>query len=441
MFGLFASQERKMRASAANWLELAEKVWHFRRDQLSDTESNDLLLRTKELRTQLKSRADAGRLKLAVETLESTLRRTGGAIYPKSSLVENVEFFLVAAIVILGIRTYFVQPFKIPTNSMWPTYYGMTAENFPPGAEAPGAEAPGAVERVFRFLAFGAQRRTVIAPRDGEISAEFDESTGMMVHRTVPGRTWLVLPAKVKEYTFYVGDEPATVRVPLDFNDFDRVVSDTFFGGRQGFLAHLDDVRKTRKARRQHNGLASPGDYSRVVRLSLKRGAEAGQPILRFEILTGDQLFVDRISYHFVRPKVGQGFVFRTGQIAGIGDDQYYIKRLVGVPGDELEIKEPVLYRNGKPIEGALAFKKNGDHEAPYLGYFNVQRNPMIPAEAQYLLRGQTVTVPADSFFALGDNSGNSLDGRYWGFVPEKDAVGRPLVIYYPFTRRWGLAR
>ena len=49
------------------------------------------------------------------------MRRTGGAIYPKTALIENVEFFLVAAIVILGIRTYFVQPFKIPTNSMWPT--------------------------------------------------------------------------------------------------------------------------------------------------------------------------------------------------------------------------------------------------------------------------------------------------------------------------------
>lgn len=436
MFGLFASQERKMRASAANWLELADKVWHFRRDQLSDTESNDLLLRTGELRAQVKARADAGKLKLAVETLEGTLRRTGGAIYPKSSLVENVEFFLVAAIVILGIRTYFVQPFKIPTNSMWPTYYGMTAENFPPGAEAPGP-----VERVFRFLAFGAQRRTVIAPRNGEISAEFDESTGTMVHRTVPGRTWLVLPAKVKEYTFYVGEEPATVRVPLDFNDFDRVVSETFFGGRQGLLAQLDEARKTRLARRQQHGFSNPRDYSRTVRLSLKRTAVAGQPIVRFEILTGDQLFVDRISYHFVRPKVGQGFVFRTGQIAGIGDDQYYIKRLVGVPGDEIEIREPVLYRNGEPIKGALAFQRNGDRETPYRGYVNAQRNPLVPAEAQYLLRGQTVTVPSGSFFALGDNSGNSLDGRYWGFVPEKDAVGRPLVIYYPFTRRWGLAR
>jgi len=41
----------------------------------------------------------------------------------------------------------------------------------------------------------------------------------------------------------------------------------------------------------------------------------------------------------------------------------------------------------------------------------------------------------------MGDNSGNSSDGRVWGFVPEKDVIGRPLFIYYPFTRRWGVAR
>jgi signal peptidase I len=54
---------------------------------------------------------------------------------------------------------------------------------------------------------------------------------------------------------------------------------------------------------------------------------------------------------------------------------------------------------------------------------------------------GGKVTVPANSYFALGDNSPRSLDSRYWGFVPDKDVVGRPLFIYYPLTSRWGLAR
>src|SRR3954471_10880056 len=163
MFGFFASQEKKMRDNAGNWLELAEKVYHYRRDVLTPAQVAELQSRMVELRTQVKERAGAEKLKLGIERLEEVLRRTGGAIYPKTALVENVEFFLVAAIVILGIRTYFVQPFKIPTNSMWPTYNGMT-----PQVWKDPAEAPGPLAKVARFLAFGARHKEVIAPSDGE---------------------------------------------------------------------------------------------------------------------------------------------------------------------------------------------------------------------------------------------------------------------------------
>lgn len=425
-----------MRSSAANWLELAEKVWHFRRDQLNDRESGELLKKTQDLQQLLKNKADAATLKLSVEALESVLRRTGGAIYPKTSLVENVEFFLVAAIVIIGIRTYFVQPFKIPTNSMWPTYHGMTAENFPPGAKVPNT-----LERAFRFAAFGSQRREAVAPTSGEIFAEFDEGTGQMMHQIKSDRTWLVFPTQVKEYTFYVGDSPATVRVPRDFNDFDKVVAETFFGSEREFLARFMQARQERAVRRQRNGMSAAQDFSRALKIPLGKTVNSGDPILRFEILTGDQLFVDRASYHFIQPKVGQGFVFRTDHIPGIGDEQYYIKRLVGSPGDVLEIKEPTLIRNGQPITGARSFASNAGKVSPYRGYFNAVPGLGSRISTQYLLPDQKITVPPDSFFALGDNSTSSLDGRYWGFVPEKDAVGRPLFIYYPFTRRWGPAR
>jgi signal peptidase I len=116
--------------------------------------------------------------------------------------------------------------------------------------------------------------------------------------------------------------------------------------------------------------------------------------------------------------------------------DQYYIKRLVGVPGDKLELKEPALWRNGKPITGAAAFDKNAKRKERYPGYRNGQ-----PGQNFLKTASDTVTVPARSYFAMGDNSANSLDSRFWGFVPEKDVVGRPLFIYYPFSRRWGLAQ
>ena len=425
-----------MRQNAANWLELADKVWHVRRDVLPGAEAEELSRRRSGLRQLLRDRADAARLKLGIEAVEGALRRSGGAVYPKSALTENIEFFLVAAIVILGIRAYFVQPFKIPTNSMWPTYYGMTAENLKPGAPVPGT-----AERIFRVAAFGAGRHEVVAPKSGVVSAPFffDGRSAYLAPTIRNGRSWLVFPALEKEYTFYVDGEPASVRVPEDFNEFEKdVLIPTFFGTREGMMSYLNEQYKGgRYGEKDILENENTGRSDRVYLFPLPGAVRAGDPVVRFDLMTGDQLFVDRVSYHFMRPRVGQGFIFSTGHIPAIGLDQYYIKRLVGTPGDTLEVRSPVLYRNGSPITGARAFDLNAGRVPPYGGYtfgdtlFGGRR----------LFQGQTLTVPPGSFFAMGDNSANSSDGRVWGFVPAADAVGRPLFIYYPFTRRWGPAR
>src|SRR5271165_470102 len=439
MFGFFESQEKKMRENASNWLELAQKVWNYRQDKLSARESDELVGRTQELRRLLKERADAGRLKLGIESLEGVLSRAGGAIYPKTSLVENVEFFLVAAIVILGIRIYFVQPFKIPTNSMWPTYYGMTAENQPPGSSAPNA-----AERLFRFVAYGAVRHTMMAPRDGEVSIPFFRRSEKptVAYTLKNGRSWLVLPARVKEYTFYVDGEPASVQVPADFNGFDEVALNTFFADHAALEAQVQRAAQANEIEETHQRLdESSGGEIEVIRVPVGRNVRAGEPLVRFDLMTGDQLFVDRVSYNFVRPSVGQGFVFRTDNIPDIArtsGSQYFIKRLIGVPGDRIEMREPMIYRNGAPITGSRTFDLNARRASPYRGYFNATRDE---PRFSLLFKGETITVPPSSYLALGDNSHDSFDGRYWGYVPAKDVIGRPLFIYYPLTRRWGTAR
>jgi signal peptidase I len=421
MFGFFESQEKKMRDNAANWLELADKVYHFRRDLLTAAQVTDLQSQTSGLRRLLKERAGAEKLKLAIERLEEILRRTGGSIYPKSALVENIDFFLVAAIVILGIRTYFVQPFKIPTNSMWPTYNGMTPEVWQKPADAPGLAMQAA-----RFVFFGAQHKEVVAPESGPITVPvYRRGTGLdgrIYREPKPARNWFIFPTTNREYTFVVNDTPVRLQVPEDF-DFDWAFQEAF-----GITAEqLADLAE--KSTRGSSG---------VHWVTLERRAERGVPLISFDIVTGDQLFVDRISYHFMRPQVGQGFVFRTGNIAGIGQDQYYVKRLIGTPGDRIEVHEPVLWRNGEPITGADAFGYNARREGKYRGYFN----GVAANGARFLLTDKDrLDVPANSYFAMGDNSGNSADGRYWGFVPAKDVVGRPLFVYFPFTRHWGPAR
>ena len=431
------SEEKKMRRHAANWLEVAERVFNFRRDLLTDAQRQMLQGATGELKLRLQEKADVGKLKIGIEKLEGVLEKTGGRQYPANSMVENVEFFLVAAIVILGLRAYFIQPFKIPTNSMWPTYYGMTHEVFKPGEE------PNVLERVGRFLAFGASRYEVVAQADGEVYMAVKPNINPVV-TLVEGRTLHLIPTQKLEYYFSVGDEVTKLDVPLDFN-FNKVLESGFGDFAPGHYAPTASqfLQEGGERKRGVVTLVQDGQkYEQTVYwLSLGKKVRKGEKIISFDILTGDLLFVDRITYNFFPPKVGQGFVFKTDNIRspymekpqGSGNQvkQYYIKRLVGTPGDVLEVKSPFLLNNGQPITGAVAFDKNARREGLYRGYENRGR----------LASGNRLTIPEHNYFAMGDNSYESLDSRYWGFVPEKDVVGRPLFIYYPLTTRWGPAR
>lgn len=456
MFSFLYSEQKKMRQNAENWLEVADRVYKYRRDQLNDGQLNKLASATGEVKLRLKERADASKLKMSVESLEGVLRDTGGRIYPVSSIVENVEFFLVAAIVILGLRAYFVQPFKIPTNSMWPTYYGMTSEVFQKGEE------PGLVRKVARLATLGASNYTVTAPADGDVFiAAYGNAQYMMpLFSEKSGRSMLVFPAAMKEFAFSVGGVTTKITVPAEF-DFNKVIKETFFkGARTNFETALAESARAAQPIEQSTMLIQQGGRQFEARANwvpIGRKVKKGEKILSFDILTGDLLFVDRFTYNFFPPNVGSGFVFRTqnihsprmtDQLTGKQTEQYYIKRLVGQPGDTLEVRKPAkvatdgepvaldnkdgqLFRNGKPIDGAEAFGKNSRKDGLYPGY-----------TADGLLSfGETVKVPGHSYFAMGDNSPNSSDSRFWGFVPEKDVVGRPLFIYYPLTSRWGPAR
>jgi signal peptidase I len=162
-----------------------------------------------------------------------------------------------------------------------------------------------------------------------------------------------------------------------------------------------------------------------------------GQIIARGAIDTGDQVFVDKFIYNFMKPHRGDVFVFRTKHIPMIPEDPqtgapYFIKRLVGLPGDTLRIEPPLLYVNDRPPDG-FGFQRVMQAKPPYRGY---------TLGRQYLARpDQSFTVPPHSYFAMGDNSYFSYDSRYWGPVPEENLVGRGLWVYWPFNLHWGLIR
>lgn len=440
MFDFLRSEDSKLRRSVTHWLEMAQRIYDYRRDEISVDQERGLLAAMGSVRALVKEKAGAATLRPAIERLEGEMRACGGRLYPTTSLVENVEFFLVAAIVILGLRAYFVQPFKIPTNSMWPSYYGMTSEVFTPGQE------PGMLAKVARLAGLGATHYSIKAPADGEVMIPIFRS-GMPAFTEKAGRSLFIFPTLMREYTVMVGGKPAKLSVPADWArsefGYEDVLEKTLLGGRRhGLVQAAKEANDAQSLESSSMEVVSGGRKveARVFWVPTGKTVKTGEKVVSFDILTGDLLFVDRMSYNFVRPSIGSGFVFRTDNInhesmkdsAGRQINQYYVKRLVGAPGDMLEIQEPKLLRNGAPITGSRAFENNARREGLYRGYFN---------GSQYLGAGAKIEVPAGSYFAMGDNSSNSADSRVWGFVPEMDVVGRPLFIYYPLTSRWGPAR
>ncbi|MGZ0709502.1 signal peptidase I [Coraliomargarita sp. W4R53] len=413
---------KKQKKAGKELLQAASKVFHYRRDLISEARLTELDKAVGELDGMLRDKAvSAGPLDAAMDRLDALLRKIGGKIYPKTFWNDNLEVALVAAIIVIGIRTFFFQPFIIPTNSMYPTYSGMNAVMYEDKDDAPAALA-----KTFRFLTLGARHKAIIAQNDGDIQIPMaaTQGGGMRIYfKQVKGKKWGVLPTVLAEYTVLVGGVPHHIRVPADF-DMQSTLMDSFPGTEPELV-------------RTQGGTG----YA----LDLHTQAQAGESVVRFDITLGDALFVDRISYHFKRPQAGDPFVFRTREIPGIEGghgnivDKYYIKRIGGVGGETLEIKDGALLVDGQPRDEVEAYGRNARKEGEYGGYVYPSQNAATPPK---LMTGPGVTaeIPEGKFVALGDNSANSLDSRYWGYVPEKSVIGKAIFIYYPFTKRWGVA-
>ena len=163
-------------------------------------------------------------------------------------------------------------------------------------------------------------------------------------------------------------------------------------------------------------------------------------------LLVGDHLVVDRITLappakwmpliYYREPKRGDVVVFlKPGN-----PDMFLVKRLIGVPGDHLHLAGGTVFINGVAQSQPHAQPTTSDNYRPYLDDF-----PSVPMTAdfgateswsvampQYVHDGDLV-VPPGNYFMMGDNRHDSLDSRYWGFVPRANIVGRPLFNYWSF--------
>ncbi|MCU0771518.1 MAG: signal peptidase I [Verrucomicrobia bacterium] len=329
--------------------------------------------------------------------------------YPHAGWRENVEMLLVALAVALAIRTFWLQPFKIPTGSMQPTLYGVTSmPDFHRPVTLGGNDRrdfaiPSRLQRLREWFS-GVSYLSLKA-----------KSSGVYNGSTRPMR---LLIFNIRQ-TFFIGGRAHTVWFPPDGG-----------GATLGQRAGLEDM------------------YGR----SLGRYFNAGEEVMRLRVVSGDHLFVNRVQYNFQRPERGEIVVFETTGIQGLQQDQFYIKRLVGLGGEQIRIgndRHLIINETNRldaatprfefvysfnparpPADSQYSGHVNGDVGAAH-GH-SKQLAPLFPDENAVL------TVPKGNLIVMGDNTMNSLDGRTWGTFDERKVIGNATFVYWPISKRFG---
>ncbi|MEM6752206.1 MAG: signal peptidase I [Cyanobacteria bacterium P01_C01_bin.38] len=140
-----------------------------------------------------------------------------------------------------------------------------------------------------------------------------------------------------------------------------------------------------------------------------------------------DKIIVDKLSYNFSVPQRGDVVVFSpTEQLQKEEFHDAFIKRIIALPGDKVQLKDGKVYINDKPLQ------------EKYLDSVQNTSVEVCTSPTQPFL-SKTQTIPPDSYLVLGDNRVSSYDSRCWGVVPRENIIGRAVLRFWPLNKVGGI--
>ncbi|MDR1436290.1 MAG: signal peptidase I [Puniceicoccales bacterium] len=342
----------------------------------------------------------------AVERCHLLLVRVGGNIFPIHRQTENAELLFAASVLAMAIRTFFLQPFSIPTNSMWPTYCGMVAELSTAMDRTPQSN-----------IMHGITPYDLISPISGTVRIPINDAADSLRQKSilpyVNCKKWRfkILPIRLRRYELFVDDAPVPIEVPVEF-DMERLLVKKFFplvdSGR------ISDVLSVHGAE-FHRGRKF---------LSTEKHVDESTTFLSFELIHGDVVLVNKLTTHFFAPRRGDAVVFATRSVPALRPmDCYYIKRLTAKGEDSICVRDKKLYVNNRLANFSPPMICNNTATKPYGGYVS----------GGILESQMPIVVRKGHSFVMGDNSAHSYDSRYFGPIPNGAIVGKPILHIYPF--------
>lgn len=172
--------------------------------------------------------------------------------------------------------------------------------------------------------------------------------------------------------------------------------------------------------------------------IQLKEHYSKGDVICSATTIAGDHILVNKMKYNFMKPERGDISVFDTRSIthSQVRADTFYIKRMVGLPNEKIQIQNRRLVADGQVVSDPPIFEKIAT-DPIYSGGHNVTAGSQLVDADSFIQLGD------EAYLMMGDNTqpGMSLDGRYFGGVPRDDFQGPAFFVYWPFRSHWGIVR
>ena len=362
-------KKRKLQKWIKEHLHAARHARHMREDIADPKDLQALTDAENAVREHIKT--DGEGLEKALEKL----RIASDAVYPShntSGIRENVEVIIVALGAAMAIRAFFLQPYKIPTNSMQPTLNGITTE--------PQAEAGILDRQPLKFVKW-----------------------------LVTGESFQVVRAKESGYP-----DRRSIR---ESND-------------HVYLKIGNATHKISRLKFDLSAMRQEAFYQTFF--------NKGDVVLANTAIAGDHILVNKMKYNFMRPTRGDISVFDTEHIsdARVRKDTFYIKRMVGLAGEKIQIRNHRIVADGAVISEPPIFEQIAA-DPRYSGGHATAPGSRLQTENDYIQLGDK------EYLMMGDNTrpGMSLDGRFFGGVLRDDFQGPAMFVYWPFREHWGVIR